>query len=352
MPLISVATQTCLLNNIAIGQFFKMKYIVGKKKKEESKTAIGTILLPFPQHKSATNILKTAPITVKSISRNALGNLLVITSPLLFKKFFSALKVTFEALVIKYGTEMIATQNKIGLLRPKAIKHPTVIPSPNMRFQKLSSLSLDLIKPFIEIIMSILKIPSNSIVPWLCRQCKAIASILVVLMLSLSTTVAFAKYSAGSVENLTTGEKINSARLLSLIKTAEREHRIPPGLLMAIAHVESGIKPYALNIAGKSVIANSAAEASEIVLSQLDKGHNNIDLGVMQINFRWHGEKFHSLAKMLSPANNIDYAARLLTSLYKQHGTWHKAVRHYHSANPKYHTQYSLKVLQSWKQQA
>ena len=64
----------------------------------------------------------------------------------------------------------------------------------------------------------------------------------------------------------------------------------------------------------------------------------------MQLNFRWHGKAFANLEEMLNPEKNIDYAARLLCSLYKKHGKWHSAVRHYHSAKDKHNMRYSRRV--------
>jgi soluble lytic murein transglycosylase-like protein len=137
-------------------------------------------------------------------------------------------------------------------------------------------------------------------------------------------------------------------QIANLIKTIEYQYDIPSGLLLALADVESNYQPYSLNISGKSVISNSVEQAKNIAEQYLHKGKQNIDIGVMQLNYFWHGKHFTSIAEMLTPNKNINYAAQLLTGLYKQHGSWHKAVRHYHSRNPKYHRQYSRKVLVAW----
>ncbi len=96
------------------------------------------------------------------------------------------------------------------------------------------------------------------------------------------------------------------------------------------------------------MIASSKKEASEMVQLYLDQGNTNIDLGVMQVNLRWHGKYFKNIEEMLTPEYNIKYAAKLLTSLYQQHGTWQKAVRYYHSAKPEYHRKYSKKIILTW----
>jgi soluble lytic murein transglycosylase-like protein len=136
--------------------------------------------------------------------------------------------------------------------------------------------------------------------------------------------------------------------LVQLIDKTEQEYAIPSGLLNAIATVESGNKPYALNISGKSIFASSKEEAAKIVRFYQDEGITNIDLGLAQINLHWHGENFKSIEEMLEPKHNIEYAAKFLTGLYKKHGSWNKAVRYYHSAKPEYHRKYSRKILISW----
>ena len=133
-----------------------------------------------------------------------------------------------------------------------------------------------------------------------------------------------------------------------LISKAEKKHQIPAGLLAAIAKTESGMKAYALNVGGRSMFLESISTAQEVLEDKLNAGLTNIDIGVMQLNYRWHGGEFDSLVEMLTPESNINYAAKLLGSLYAQHGTWHKAVRYYHSATPEHHRKYSRKVVLCW----
>ena len=127
----------------------------------------------------------------------------------------------------------------------------------------------------------------------------------------------------------------------SIIEKAEIQNKIPKGLLAAIAKVESGNKEYAINVGGSSIYASSLAKALSFTKSKINSGVTNIDLGVMQLNYRWHGNQFASLEEMLTPEKNINYAARLLKSLYDQHGNWQNAIRHYHSANLKHSRKYS-----------
>lgn len=133
-----------------------------------------------------------------------------------------------------------------------------------------------------------------------------------------------------------------------IIAKAEIEHKIPKGLLGAIAKVESSNKAYAINVGGMPIYSPSLNDAISTAKKYIELGKSNIDLGVMQLNYRWHGNKFTSIKEMLAPEKNITYAARLLCSLYKKHGNWHKAVRHYHSAKLEHSRKYSRKVAMVW----
>ncbi|MFU7503546.1 MAG: transglycosylase SLT domain-containing protein, partial [Candidatus Tisiphia sp.] len=148
----------------------------------------------------------------------------------------------------------------------------------------------------------------KSIISWFDILSKEIIKILVIIIVGFSQNMVFAQDLAG------------------LISTVEKEHNIPSGLLKAIAEVESEMKVYAVNLGGKAFIAKSKAEASKNILSYLRKGHTNIDIGVMQINWYWHKRHFSSLDEMLTPKNNVEYAGKLLTDLYLQHGDWQKVV--------------------------
>ena len=136
--------------------------------------------------------------------------------------------------------------------------------------------------------------------------------------------------------------------LKRLIAEQEKRNNIPSGLLLAIATVESGSKPYALNIQGKSVIARNKMEATSLIYEALAEGITNIDVGVMQLNVRWHRENFGSIEEMLEPKKNIEYAASFLLTLYKKYGDWHRAVRFYHSGRAEYYRKYSRKITMAW----
>lgn len=119
-----------------------------------------------------------------------------------------------------------------------------------------------------------------------------------------------------------------------ILRAADR-YDIPAGILYAVGLTETGRKgsmqPYAMNIEGKAVFAASASDAVRRFTAAKQSGASLIDLGCMQINHRWHGEKFASIGQMLEPARNVDYAARFLVELKARHASWSMAVARYHA---------------------
>ncbi|MEM9435498.1 MAG: transglycosylase SLT domain-containing protein [Pseudomonadota bacterium] len=125
-----------------------------------------------------------------------------------------------------------------------------------------------------------------------------------------------------------------------LTAAAERTYGLPPNLLTAIAQTESGRRargarfrawPWTSNIRGKGRYYASRQEALAHLDAVLDEGIVSFDVGCMQLNYRWHGQNFPSLAAMLEPAENVDYAARYLKELKAETGSWEIATRYYHS---------------------
>jgi hypothetical protein len=233
----------------------------------------------------------------------------------------------------------------------------------NIRFQKLSLLSLEAIKP----VCSVATLCISRALAALCDSANSVKSsistflyygiktydlsianlkwflkLIMQLLISFSLCLPISNTMATPVNNR------DRMGIRGMIAKAEVEYQIPSGLLSAIAKVESDIKEFAVNVGGKATYANSLAEAVSVVNTQINAGKQNIDLGVMQLNYRWHGSQFKSLEEMLTPKKNIAYAASLLSSLYKQHDNWQMAIRHYHSANPKYSSKYSRKVTMAW----
>ena len=145
-----------------------------------------------------------------------------------------------------------------------------------------------------------------------------------------------------------------------LAKDAERRHGLPENILLSISRVESGYQkvdgvtrawPWTLNAGGDSAYFQTKEAALGHLKEKTKKGTTNIDIGCMQLNYRWHKKFFNNLDDMMSPEKNVDYSARFLKKLHKRHGSWEKAVKYYHSSKSKFNVKYYKKVKAVWKRE-
>lgn len=119
------------------------------------------------------------------------------------------------------------------------------------------------------------------------------------------------------------------------MSAAAKRHGVPLAILYAVGLTETGrgdgLRPYALNIDGRSIYDLSKSDALRHFHEARAKGVKLIDVGCMQINHYWHKDQFASVDDMLEPARNVDYAALFLKRLKAREGTWTKAVARYHA---------------------
>jgi hypothetical protein len=144
---------------------------------------------------------------------------------------------------------------------------------------------------------------------------------------------------------------------LQHIRSEEKVHRIPKGLLAAIGLTESGralkrgqmtVWPWTVNAAGEGHYFESKADAIAFVEGKLADGVESIDVGCMQINLKHHPDAFASLEDAFDPATNAAYGADFLTSLHGELNGWLAAARRYHSATPEKGEAYGERVLANW----
>jgi hypothetical protein len=138
------------------------------------------------------------------------------------------------------------------------------------------------------------------------------------------------------------------------IAAAEPGSGLPPGLLGAIARVETGRRapdgriapwPWSFNAAGEGRYAATRAEAVAEVQARLAAGTRSIDIGCMQINLLHHPDAFPSVDAGFDPAANVAYAIRFLRGLHAQTGDWAQATARYHSATPERGVIYHQRVM-------
>ena len=126
-------------------------------------------------------------------------------------------------------------------------------------------------------------------------------NIVLILFLLLSCSPAFASFD----------------RLLDAVSG---ESGVPKHTLKAVCTHESesyykGKRqpwPWTLNVGGKGIWFKSRSAAVAYAELELLGGTNpvKLDVGMCQINWFWHREKFNSINSLINPAANIRYAAK------------------------------------------
>ncbi|ACO03675.1 MAG TPA: lytic transglycosylase [Persephonella sp.] len=119
-------------------------------------------------------------------------------------------------------------------------------------------------------------------------------------------------------------------------------------LLKAIAEVESGMQPYAVNVnlkgKNRSFFIKNRKVASEFI-TYLEKKGYNFDVGISQINIKNIRRFGLSPVELLDPCKNIDLSARIMRELIDRHGMTWDAVWRYNG-----NKRYAKKVLKALKE--
>ncbi|WP_153949999.1 transglycosylase SLT domain-containing protein [Cupriavidus sp. U2] len=115
-------------------------------------------------------------------------------------------------------------------------------------------------------------------------------------------------------------------------------NRVDPKITAGIAMNESSYRgrpwPWTLNVAGRGMFFSSREEAYAAINRLLASDRCDFDVGLMQVNWCYHGKRFSSPWEALAPATNIRVAEDILAENLQRSGSAMKAVAWYHSANP------------------
>ena len=138
-------------------------------------------------------------------------------------------------------------------------------------------------------------------------------------------------------------------------RAAETEG-IDPLMLYAVALAESGRSPepgqiepwpWALNIEGRPFFATSREEATNLLAAHHGK---SIDVGLLQVNARWHGHRVDRLELLLDPETNLGVGAAILKeALALAPGDLTAGIGRYHSARPERAKAYARTVLSIYR---
>jgi len=132
---------------------------------------------------------------------------------------------------------------------------------------------------------------------------------------------------------------------------ASRRSGVPISVLKAISLTETGRKvdgafkpwPWTVNMEGAGHWFDTLDEARAYVFKEFKRGARSFDVGCFQINYKWHNQGFSSIDEMFDPLANALYAAKFLSDLYAEKGSWKAAAGAYHSRTREHAERYAAR---------
>lgn len=88
---------------------------------------------------------------------------------------------------------------------------------------------------------------------------------------------------------------------------------------------------------------NDEVETEAFLNRLFAQGYKNVDIGMMQVNWKVHGKKFESVKAALTPTRNLQYAVQYLLE-HRQTRDWWGSVGRYHSGTAYYARRYIKNV--------
>lgn len=134
------------------------------------------------------------------------------------------------------------------------------------------------------------------------------------------------------------------------------EKNIDPNLLYAVALAESAYSPlkgakgaapypWTLRLPNKPIYARSRQQAKQ-ELQKILLNTSTVDVGLMQVNVRWHKHRVNRPEDLLDPLTNVRVAADILLENFKRSpDNLVTALGNYHSNVANRRNQYGLTVL-------
>ena len=140
------------------------------------------------------------------------------------------------------------------------------------------------------------------------------------------------------------------------------EYGIPHSVLYAVALTESGVGndngvrhpwPWTLNVAGRGHVYPSREAAWHALNTFIARGERSIDIGLMQVNWRFHKDKLGDTWRALDPYYNLRVAAVILRQCFEQRRDWWAGVGCYHAPMDTARAQrYRSRVVGHWQRLA
>ena len=143
-------------------------------------------------------------------------------------------------------------------------------------------------------------------------------------------------------------------------RTIAAEYGVPPSVLYAIALTESGTRvdakrsirpwPWTLNVSGQGRFYATRKAAADALAFLLASGRESVDIGLMQVNRRYHRKRLGTPQLALDPYHNLRVAAAILQDCLRGRQDWWEAIGCYHAPNnPSRAARYRGRVFEHWQ---
>jgi hypothetical protein len=163
------------------------------------------------------------------------------------------------------------------------------------------------------------------------------------------------------------GLSFADANIPAMYRLVAEEHRVPAKLFYALILNESRSAtrvgngksvlpwPWTINHRGTPNYFSSRQEAVKYAMNLVKRNDKQFDVGLGQLNWYWHGEKFTSLWDAFEPYLNLTEAAKFLREQYERPecSSWEIAIGCYHRpgqkpADKRVAQRYAERVIQLW----
>ncbi|MBN3754314.1 lytic transglycosylase domain-containing protein [Paraburkholderia sp. Tr-20389] len=108
--------------------------------------------------------------------------------------------------------------------------------------------------------------------------------------------------------------------------------------------------PWTLNVAGRGFFFRTREDTYKAIRFLISDGRCDFDIGLMQVNWCYHRQRFASPWDALAPATNVRVAEDILNENYRKTNSAVKAVAYYHSANPQPGREYLARFIRHLSQ--
>ncbi|WP_122053714.1 transglycosylase SLT domain-containing protein [Vibrio sp. Evd11] len=118
--------------------------------------------------------------------------------------------------------------------------------------------------------------------------------------------------------------------------------KVPADILYALAVQETNSRmndrtvrpwPYTINVAGKAFRYENLGQLIAASNDLISEGKRSFDVGLFQVNWRWHSHRVDSIEQLAHPVNNGIVASQILIEQYNIYKNWAVAAGRYHNPN-------------------